>query len=129
MTRRESENVGNVSAGQFAPIKRRFEKGASLRWQHVHPRFFFRPKKNACAQLIGLHESFHEGDLVDAGLEEVTGEGSQRLLTEVAAAVKIVAAWEIAFREMTLVNGLATCKTARRGPNGARIKGIQQHCV
>ena len=68
-------------------------------------------------------------DLIDACLQEEPRKGGERFLAEIAAAVEIVAARQVAFGEMSLVGGFAAGKPARHRPHRAGVERLEQHRV
>ncbi len=109
--------VGGVAARQFAAIEHGFEDGAGFWRQLVEPDFFFRPQQDARAQLVGLHQAFHEDDLIDAGRQEESGEFRQRFLAQIAPAVEIVAARQVAGGKVAFVGVDIAREAARDRPD------------
>src|ERR1700722_16026332 len=102
MAWRETQQACRLAARKLAAIEDGFEHGSRPGRQRLQARFLFGPDENPGTQAIGLHERFHEGDLIDACLQEEPRKGGERFLAEIAAAVEIVAARQVAFGEMTL---------------------------
>jgi hypothetical protein len=90
------------------------------------PDFLFGPQKDAGAQHVGLHRSFHEGHLVEAGGQEEASEFRQRLLAEITAAVEIVAAGLVACGEMAFIGGDVACQATRDRPDRTGIERVEQ---
>ena len=61
-----ADDRGSIAARKFAAVEQCFENRAGFRRQPIQANFFFGPQQDACAQLVGLHQGFHEGDLIDA---------------------------------------------------------------
>src|SRR5207248_691839 len=85
------------------------------------------PQQNARAQPVRLNKCLHEADLIDARFQEKTREFDQFLLAQIAAAVQVVAARQIACREVSFVGSYIASKPARNGPHAAGIEKIKQH--
>jgi hypothetical protein len=67
--------------------------------------------------------------LVDAHLQEESGEGVQRRLAEVAAAIAVAAAYLVALGQVLLVFCLTVRETARNRPQAACIKRAKQRGI
>ena len=75
----------------------------------------------------GCDQAFHEGDLVDAGPKEEACEFSQGLFAQIAAAVEIVAAGQVAGGKAALVSCDVAGKAACDRPDAAGVERLQQH--
>ena len=53
-------DTSGVAARQLASIEHGLKDCARFRWQEVEANLFFRPKQDARAQRVGLHEPFHD---------------------------------------------------------------------
>src|ERR1700754_82438 len=104
MPRSQAENARNIAARQFSAIEHGLDDGSGFRGQLAETGFFFGPEQDAPAQMIRLHQPFHEFDLVEASLEKKACEGSQRFLAQIAPPVEIVAARKVARGEVRLVD-------------------------
>lgn len=77
---------------------------------------------DADAEAGGLDEAFHEIHLIEADGEEEFGEFAEGFFAEVAAAVEIVSAGEIAVGEAALVFVDILGEAAGDGPDGAGVE-------
>jgi hypothetical protein len=93
----------------------------------VEADFLFGPYQDARAQLFGLHQSFHEGDLVDAGSQEEVREGREIFLAQIAPAVEIVAPGLVAGGEVGFVGVDIAREAARDRPDRACVERIQKN--
>jgi len=119
----------DVAAREFATIDRRFEGVGRFGGKSVEANFFFRPHQDARTQSIGLHQTFHERDLVDADREEESGEFGQILFRQVSSAIEIVTPWQIARGEVAFVGIDITRETARDGPDSSGVESLMQRRV
>ena len=124
-----SENRRRFRARDFAAIEHGFEQGAGFGRQLAHADFLFRPQQDACAQLIRLHQVFHEGDLIDAGGEEEARELRQGFFAQMAPSVEIVAAWQVAGGKVAFIGIDIAGEAAGDRPDAARVERFQQRGV
>ena len=125
MTFAAADNSGGVAARQFPAVKHGFKDGARFRRQVIEPDLLFGPQHNACAQLIGLHQAFHESDLIDAYGEEEPGECREIFFAQVASSVEIVAPRLVAGGKMGLIGIDIAGKTTGNRPHCSRIQCLQ----
>src|SRR6185369_7316520 len=90
-------SVGNlqqlryVAPREFSSVEDRLKNLPRPRRKRAQSALILRPRKNACSQLIRLHELFHEIDLVDTSLEKELSEAGQRFFTEMTSAIQVIA--------------------------------------
>src|ERR1019366_3783333 len=108
-----AHNTSGIGTRQLSPVKHGFEDAAGLGRQSIEPDFFFSPKKDACPQMIRLHQAFHEFDLVDTCSEKEVCESRESLLAQIAASIKIVTADAIACSKVPLIRINIARQTAR----------------
>ena len=124
-----ADDGGSMTARKFAAIEQGLEHGAGPRRQLVAPDFLFGPEQDARAQLVGLHQPFHERDLIHADGEEEPGEFRQILFAQVSSAVEIIAARQVAGGEVSLVGIDIAREAARDRPDRAGVEGIEERGV
>ena len=97
--------------------------------QDVEADFFFRPEQDARAQTIRLDEAFHKAHLIEADGQEEGRKGRQVLFAQAPAAIEIVAARQVALRQMRFI----VLDTARQSPSDrperTGIQRLEQHRV
>src|SRR5579863_10305924 len=99
-----TENPRDLAALQFSSIEQGFQNDSRLWRKFTQSALFFSPHLNARFQAIRLHKTFHKGHLVKTGLEKEFREGSKRFLAQRTASVEVIAARQIACRQMALVS-------------------------
>ncbi len=82
----------------------------------------FRPQQDARAQLVGLHQAFHESDLVNACGEEESREFREIFFAQVASAVEIVAPHQVAGGKVAFVGIDIAGEASGDRPYGAGIE-------
>src|SRR5439155_3441777 len=124
-----ADNASSVGPRQLSPVEDRFENGARFLREVVQPDFFLGPEQDPRAKALGLDEVLHEGNLVDTGRQEKLCEGREVFFAEIAAAVEVVAAGQVAGSKVALVSVDVAGEPARDRPDGAGIERLEQHCV
>jgi hypothetical protein len=85
-----AEQSLDISPWQLATKQDRFQHCAGSWRQPITPRFFIGPEQNAVTQRFRLNQPFHEGDLIETGLEEKLREPRERFFAQMATAIEVV---------------------------------------
>src|SRR5262249_24059882 len=123
------DDAGHIFTVDAAVEENMSEEQLRLLVEAVEPDLAIGPRHDAGAEVGGTHEPFHEIDLVKTDVEEEAGELQERFLGKVASAVEIVAALQIASRQMALVCRDIAGEASGYRPQAASVQCITQHCM
>ncbi len=119
-----TDDCCDIAAREFAAIEQRIENVVGLGWQPVKTHFLIGPRQDAGAELVRAHKPFHESHLIKADVQEEPREGRQSLFAQTAAAVKIVAAWQVARGKVALIFIEIAREPARDRPDGTGVESV-----